>query len=381
MSYAAGNDTPDANQVGLTFWAPFTDSGSGVLNTTLSRGTGSITVTRATQAACRLSSGLWKLDVASGTPRSHYLSDLTYGGGLIEQLATQLVVAGSVRDMTNAAWVKTTMTTAQTSTGIDGAANSCTRLTATAGNATALQTLVAAASSRTYSCFIKRVTGTGNIEITQDGASWTNIAGQINSSGFTLVQLNASILNASFGIRIVTNGDAIDVDCNQFEAGSFATTPIPAAGTRNGDVWTYPISGNIDQTVGSAFCRFVVAQQNPAIGQPLIANQLGAGNAQLYVASGSSTQLSCFDGTSIVLSAAVSDFRNTVTRGASTWGGSSRAIYVNGGSKNTGAFDGDYNGTAIHIGCSASAAQLNGCIRDIRIWQRVLSDSQIASIK
>jgi hypothetical protein len=216
-----------------------------------------------------------------------------------------------------------------------------------------------------YRCTLTFTTGVGQTSVqigpgVSDGSTYSSTIYPSAASG---------TINSTFG---------------QLEAGSFATTYIPTAAasvTRAADVLTYPISGNIDQTVGSAFCRFFVAQQNPAIGQPLIANQLGAGNAQIYVPSGSSTHLSCFDGTSIVSSAAVADFRNTVTRVASTWGGATRAIYVNGAAKGTGAFDGDYNGTAIYIGCNAAAAQLNGCIRDIRIWQRVLSDSQIASIR
>ena len=56
-----------------TFWAPFTDSGSGVLNTTLSRGTGSITWTRAGATATTiLSSGLVSSTIAANTGRSYY---------------------------------------------------------------------------------------------------------------------------------------------------------------------------------------------------------------------------------------------------------------------------------------------------------------------
>jgi hypothetical protein len=146
--------------------------------------------------------------VAGGAPRGTYRwngSAWVFDGTIVESAATQLVTpTASIRDLTNAAWVKTTMTTALTSTGADGTANSATRCTASAGNATVLQTLVAAATSRTVSFLIKRVTGTGNIELTQDGATYTNIATLINSSVYTQVQLNATQLNASFGIRTVS---------------------------------------------------------------------------------------------------------------------------------------------------------------------------------
>lgn len=238
---------PPTPQLGVAF----ADLGAGVVD--LSGGT----FTRATTAWTKLASGLWA-PVASGAPRSHYLGMNTavgaYNGWLQESARTQLVTpTASIRDMTDASWVKTTMTAAKTATGIDGAANSCSTLTAAAGNATCLQTLVAAASSRTYSCWIRRRTGTGTINITQDGSAFTDITSQINSLTFTQVQLNASVLNASFGIRIVTNGDAIDVDFNQFEAGSFASTPIDNTGTRNADVLSYAKGSVLNLAAGAVY--------------------------------------------------------------------------------------------------------------------------------
>lgn len=147
-------------------------------------------------------------------------------GYLPEPVATQILTLTDVRDMTTANWVLgATMTRARTSVGADGVANRATRLTggATTATNTILLTVTAAASSRTYSALIKRVTGTGAISITQNGGTtWTNIASQINTSTFTKVALNASVLNASIGIQITTNGDAVDVDFNQFVAGDVA---------------------------------------------------------------------------------------------------------------------------------------------------------------
>ena len=196
-------------------------------------------------------------------------------GYLPEAAATQLVTPlASVRDMTNAAWVKTTMTNARTSVGADGAANSATRLTAAAGNSLILQTLVAAATSRTYSCMIKRVTGTGNIELTQDGATWTNISSLINSSTFTKVALNATQLNASFGIRIVTSGDAIDVDFNQFEAGDttgvFDSRIPDNLTTRNADSLTYSTTGWLNASAGTLYAEWL--QPSSISGVPVVAS-------------------------------------------------------------------------------------------------------------
>jgi hypothetical protein len=105
----------------LSLSIPFADAGAGIVDTTLIKGTGSATFTRATTAYTRLSSGLWA-QVASGQPRSFYDSDGTYLGYLAEGARTNLCLQSN--DFTNAAWTKTTMTTAFTATGPEGTANS-----------------------------------------------------------------------------------------------------------------------------------------------------------------------------------------------------------------------------------------------------------------
>lgn len=356
------------------FVALFKDFGGGQVDTSLWRGVGPATFTRATAAACRLSSGLWKLDVASGAPRSHYLPDLSYGGYLTEGAATQLITpAAAVRDMTNAAWVKTSMTAAKTSIGIDGAANACTRLTATGANGTALFTLVAAASSRTYSFYVKRITGAGNIQITQDnGGTWTTVA---VTAGFTLVQLNASVLNAVFGIRIVTSGDAIDVDVNQFEAGTFATTPIPAAGVRNADSLTYPSSGNVSN-VGTAYAE--VSTERPAglsVGA-YVALYFGSGGGPLLVDVTNDTVIEINDGTFAVAGGGINTTANAVRKRASSWAtGIGMSITGDGVTTNTtGSFVG-WTFAAITMGSQAGVFPWYGTLKNIRIYQQKVTDA------
>ena len=60
-------------------------------------------------------------------------------GLLIEETRTNVVLHN--RDLTNAAWVKTNMTAVKDQTGVDGVANSASKITATAANATVLQTI------------------------------------------------------------------------------------------------------------------------------------------------------------------------------------------------------------------------------------------------
>jgi hypothetical protein len=115
------------------------------------------------------------------------------------------------RDWTQSAWTKSNMTTALTQTGVDGTANSATLLTASAGNATAKQSVTRTSSDWVYGVFIKRVTGTGNIDLTLDnGSTWTTQT--ISADYWTQCGITQTLANPSFGIRIVTNGDAVAVD-------------------------------------------------------------------------------------------------------------------------------------------------------------------------
>lgn len=251
-----------------SFALGFANLGSGLVDTSSQGSPVAPTFTRATIAWSKLASGLWA-PIASGSARYTFngatTAVATTGGYFAEGARTELVTPlTSKRDMTDAAWSKgATITVAKTGTGIDGVVNSCSRLTGGAVSATntAFQTLVAAASSRTYSVWLQRVTGTGVINITQDGGStFTDVTASVNSSTFTRVELNASVLNAAFGIQVVTNGDVILADFNQFEAATFASSPIDVGGvTRNADVLTYPLTGWYNTATGTVLVNYVNA--------------------------------------------------------------------------------------------------------------------------
>lgn len=249
----ARNRIPFANRP--SFQLEFGDLGNGAVSLIALRGGVPGTFTRATAAAAKLSTGLWKLDVASGVARYSYNGlgttvQNSTGGYYAEGAATQLAL--NPRDMTQAAWVAVNVTPTQVATGIDGVGNSATRLTSAAIGGSILQTLVAAASSRTYSVWLRRVTGTGTITISQ-GATQLDVTASLNSSTYTRVELNASVLNSAFGITFGASGDVIETDCNQFESGAFASSPIPASGTRNADALTYPTTGWYNAAIGTGF--------------------------------------------------------------------------------------------------------------------------------
>lgn len=188
-----------------------------------------LTVTRAGTAYIDNLAGTWT-SVAANTARQ---SDK---GLLIEEARTNVVLQN--RDLTQAAWVKTSTTAAKDQTGVDGAANSASSLTATGANGTALQTTSIASSARWQSAWVKRITGSGTVQMTMDnGTTWTTVT---VTAGWTRVEIPAQTLaNPVVGFRLVTSGDKIAVDMVQNENGTWATSPIPttaAAVTRNADV-------------------------------------------------------------------------------------------------------------------------------------------------
>lgn len=116
-------------------------------------------------------------------------------------------------DLTNVEWTATTATTARTSVGIAGVQNTATRVTATAGNATVIaNAIVAASNTHTSKWWIKRITGTGTIELTLDnGATWQDVTSSIDSTYSEVIVQQTALTNPQIGIRIVTSGDAVDI--------------------------------------------------------------------------------------------------------------------------------------------------------------------------
>lgn len=182
-------------------------------------------------------------------------------GLLIEEARTNVVLQN--RDLTNASWVKTNCTAAKNQTGIDGVANSASSLTASAANATCLQAITLGASQRFQSAYIKRLTGSGVVNMTMDGGTtWTAIT---VTSSWTRVSVPAAFLGSpNVGFRLVTSGDAIAVDYVQNENGSLATSAIAtttAAVTRAADVATMTgtnFSSWYNQTAGTLIAEFDV---------------------------------------------------------------------------------------------------------------------------
>ena len=377
----------------LTFELLFADLGAGVVSTVEAINGTTPTFTRATVAWTKLASGLWA-EVASGSPRSFYGPDGntvagSYLGYLAEGARTQLVTPdASIRDMTDAAWVAgATLTVAKTGTGIDGVANSCSRLTGGALEATndILQTLTAAASSRTYSVWLRRVTGTGTISITQDGGStWTDVTSSLSTDNFTRVSLTDSVLNAAFGIRVSTLLDEVLADFNQFEAGAFASTPIATAAARNADVLTYPTTGWYDSTKGTSFAEVGPVFWSTSPDTRIFVAGSGDDGISLYIGNGQTpTVITSFDGTGFVTKSGLPSVATAPRKFACSWGDSARAITGSGLTVATGAFDGSMIGgsAVVAVGVGTNGLQaIFGPIRRVAYYAVRLPNTELQAL-
>jgi len=134
-------------------------------------------------------------------------------------------------DFGNAAWVKTNVTVATNQTIAPDGTLTADQLTASAGNGTVIQDLGAVASAaKTGALYLKRYTGTGNIEITLNGGStWTAVT---LTNTWTRFNLTATLADEDFGIRIVTSGDSIFAWGGMVETGAFMTPYIPTVASQ-----------------------------------------------------------------------------------------------------------------------------------------------------
>lgn len=146
----------------------------------------------------------------------------TCNGLLVEEARTNRALW--CRDATNSSWTKTNTTAALNQIGIDGVSSSATSLTATAANATCVQTVTLTSGSRTSSIYLKRVTGTGIVQCTLDGSTWSTV--DLSTTEWRRIVLSGTVTNPAVGVRLLTNGDAVAMDYAQIEDGLIATSPI-----------------------------------------------------------------------------------------------------------------------------------------------------------
>ncbi len=287
------------------------------------------------------------------------------------------------RDATNAAWTKSNVTAGKTATGLDNVANSASRLTAAANDATLLQLLTAATGTRTTSVWIKRVSGSGTVSLTRNGGTgWTDITSSLVTGTWVPVALTSDVgANPTVGLKMGTSGDVIDVDCFQDENGAWRTSPIlttTAAVTRNADVLSY--ASAFDVTQGTSLCS--IKSDVPHNTSDIYFLNGDSADARIgYLLSAvAKTTSYVYDGTSNTTAAGLSVTTN-ISKRASRWGPNLR-VCADGTLGAQVAFDGSMGATAtLYVGCSqASINHLSGNIGEVHVWNAPLTDAQMQQV-
>lgn len=133
---------------------------------------------------------------------------VTGSDGYIKWAAHNLLLASEQFDASN--WTKTSATVTANSIAAPNSTTTADTVTASGANGTALQTWTAEAVSYTFGVWLKRKTGTGNIQIAADNGTYTTVTITSDWALYTVTQTPAAG-SKSAGIRIVTSGDEVYV--------------------------------------------------------------------------------------------------------------------------------------------------------------------------
>jgi hypothetical protein len=319
--------------------------------------------------------GEWRIDHMPGTGERR--------GLLLEPGRTNAALRA--QDFTQAAWVKTNITAARDVVDLRGLANSASRLTATANNATALQSITAASATRVTSFYLRRITGTGTVEITQNGGTnWTAVTLSGDWQRFAIPF--ATITNPQIGIRLGTSGDVIAVDAAQCEIGTFPTSPILTEGaalTRQADGGTLSIAVPDNFTLFTE-SRHAVFNNDAGLNFPSVfavkkpSGILGDLAHRVYGDNGSfvADSVAVASGSAIFDSADIAISAGQMLTQATAYAANDMAYSVNGGAVQT-----DTSGvlpllSQIQIGQGEAVTHL----RRLRLYSRRLSNAQLVAL-
>lgn len=304
--------------------------------------------------------------------------------GLLAEESRVNVVLNN-RDLTQGTWTPSNITAAKNQVGVDGVANGASSITATAGNGTILGATTVSSSARWQTAFVKRLVGSGTIQMTMDnGSTWTTITA---TSSWSRVSIPTQTLaNPTVGFKIVTSGDAVAIDFVQNEASSlFATSPIAttsAAVTRNADVDVLTSTLTVAST-GTLFAQY---NQPPGLSNNVVVQVDDGGlnnRHQILVntASKAASGVSFVGGSNqgrIDSSQAWS--ANTAVKACYAYAAGDRVIVANGTVGGTSATNTTGALTNMRFGCDGSSNQLNQLIAKIALWNSRLSNAVLQSL-
>jgi hypothetical protein len=251
-------------------------------------------------------------------------------------------------------------------------------MTATAANAIVEQTIIHASASVVMGVWLKRLTGTGLIKISQDNG--TTLTTVTLTSSWQFFQLPAqTIINPQIWIVIATNGDSIAVDFVSERVGAVIPDPIATTTTtvtQAADGLSFPFM----QTTFSAFTQ-TINQLDTGTGTfPRI---LGSGDGSVETAifiEGGSPQFGSYNGARTLLGPTVasaltnlhktmaagsptgtsitSDAKTPVTDANPLWDTNPVNLWIGSDEGTTSFANGDFKQLAMWFGTVASAADM-----------------------
>ena len=161
---------------------------------------------------------------SAGSPMVRVVGWNSYPSSVTNLVAFSQTFATSGATGTNTNWVDSNITRTSTNNTDPFGGLTALQITASAANGSitnAVASPALASANRAFSIYLRRVTGTGNIQYTMDGGTtWTT---QAITGSWVRYTFNATSAT-SVGIRIATSGDAIELWGAQVEAGTGATT-------------------------------------------------------------------------------------------------------------------------------------------------------------
>jgi hypothetical protein len=222
--------------------------------------------------------------------------------------------------------------------------------------------------------------------VTSYGNGWYRVSSTISDSGTGATQPLIGIYFDETDNDITFDGDGTSylyVWGAQLEKASFPSSYIPtttATVTRNADVLTFPTSGNVSATIGTAYASV----RHPLVGisaQGIVGFKSTEASHALYKRGAANEKYSIYDGTSVLEG---DNSTTSVNKVASRWdsGDSLKRIVLNGGTVASGAFDGSMVvGTDAIVGSETTTiGYLWGNIKNLRIWNRALTDAELQAI-
>jgi len=349
------------------------------------------TFTRASVAECPSADGQTLTQVSNNIPVVMTGSNTsTWLGVYFGGPHTNLALWG--RDFSNAAWVKTSMTCTLNATGMRGDANQASTCTSTAINGTVLQTITTAAATRSTSFRVKKVTQTGQIQVTRDnGTTWTDISASLSSTTWRWVvsaespgctgspsncivvaAMTGSVLNPVIGFRFTNSGDSIVVDFAQDEDSAWPTLPIlttVASATRAAQTLTFAGVARVAST-GCAAVTFM-PHFTGTVGPNASYLTGGTSGRYLYQVGTSGAGVRVFDGTNDLATGTSNHTAGQERRYRSTWTGATMTLTnVTDVSSTSGTFSGTMSTGTLEIGSAAgwgAGVEVAGLIKGIQL--------------